>query len=229
MILHLFTLLSRRRRAPAPAIPGIDWAPPVDLATSAIIGQALRFMRLPPVARFDPQAEVLAALTEAYAEAMDDCLQAADWSFASVLANLPGSALPAGDIADDPMPYAYQPPGDMICLRAVLPSCTRWRLDKGLLRADRAAPLTIRYTARVTIEAALPATFRLAVSLHIASRLGARWAGAAIAADDIAGQALQTLKQAMRDDARSAAPQRATHTPDLGYGGDTDWAWGAVA
>lgn len=228
MIALFLTLLSRSRTA-APAIPGIDWDPPLDLATSAIIGQALRFMRLPPVARFDPQAEVLAALAEAYAQAMDDCLCAADWSFASVLANLPGAALPFGDSADDGMPYAFQPPGDVICLRAVMPSCTRWRLDKGLLRADRAAPLTIRYTARVTIEAALPATFRLAVSLHIASRLGARWAGAAMAGDDIAGQALQTLKQAMRDDARSAAARRATDAPDLGYGSTADWAWGAVA
>jgi hypothetical protein len=213
-----------------PAIPGIDWAPPVDLATSSIIAQALRYMRLPPVARFDASAEVLVALPEAVASAMDDCLAVADWSFASVLVQLPGAALPNGDMPDDGMPYAYQPPGDMIALRQIMPSCARYRMDKGLLRSDQPAPLTLRYTARVTIEAALPATFRDAVSLHIAARLGARWAGSTVASDDLTGQAAARLLQARRDDARQASPMRALPANDnLGYGGSDDWATGAVA
>ncbi len=49
-----------------PAEPPIDWAPPLDLAASAIIGQALRFLRLAPVARHDPASELLPALADAF-------------------------------------------------------------------------------------------------------------------------------------------------------------------
>ncbi|MDZ7919986.1 hypothetical protein [Rhodoferax sp.] len=226
-----------------PAVPGIDWAPPLDLATSAVIGQALRFMRLPPVARFDPAAEVLTALAEAHGRAMDECLEAADWSFASVLASLPGAALPPGDIADDSMPHGYQLPGDLIQLRQVIPANAVWRIDQGLMRADQPGPMAIRYTARVTLEAVLPAQFQLAVSLTIAAMLGARWAGGVVSGDDMAGQAHEALKLAMRNDARSAAPTRGLDTGrgmdaghdaggDLGYGdadGNPDWGWAAVA
>ena len=70
----------------------------------------------------------------------------------------------------------------------------------------------------------MPATFKTAVALHIASLLGARWAGATIAADDIAMQAAIMLKQAMREDSRHAATERPQPGGDLGYGGSDDWA-----
>jgi hypothetical protein len=231
MITLFLTLLSRRAD-PIPAIPGIDWAPPVDLATSAIIAQALRYMRLPPISMFDPSNPILPALRDAFDLAMDEALGAADWSFASVLAVLAPAGLPIADIADDAMPYAFQAPADAIMLRRVGNAGTAWRMDRGLLRADQPGPLTVRYTARITIEAHLPATFRTAVAMQIAAGLGGQYAGATIAADDLALQAAQTLKQAMREDARHAAAERVFAPANLGYGPDDchdDWAMVARA
>ena len=222
----------------APAIPPYDWTPPLDLATSTIIGQAMRYMRLAPVSRQDPDAEVLAALAKAYAESLGECLEASDWSFASVLALLPSASLPVGAHQDDGLPHSYQLPGDLLTIRRVGGAIARWRCDADLLRTNQPAPLTIRYTARISREAAMPATFKTAVALHIASLLGAQWAGAAVAADDIAMQAAMTLKQAMREDSRHAAPERALPdrtradraqaSDDLGYGSTNDWASEAI-
>ena len=58
--------------------PPRDWNPPLDLAKSSIIGQALRFMRLAPVPRHDPGSELLPALVDAHASASDDLLASAD-------------------------------------------------------------------------------------------------------------------------------------------------------
>lgn len=211
-----------------PVEPPYDWAPPVDLPTSAIIGQALRFMHLSPVARHDPTSELLPALREAFNDAIDEILSAADWSFASVLAHLP-QAFPA-ITADTDLPTLCRLPGDLVQLREVRPLGTRWRIDGSTLRCSAEAPVTIRYTARITREDALPATFQTAVALQIALLLGARWAGGAVQPDDLAMLAAKTLKQAMRDDTRHASPVRAIPLPDLGYGsGDIDWASEAVA
>ncbi len=212
-----------------PAIPPYDWAPPVDLATSAIIGQALRHIRQAPVARLDPEAEILPALAAGFDRAIDECLDGSDWSFASTLAVLAGAALPPGAVLDDTLPYSYQLPGDLVRIRRVGNRSTRWRVDAGVLRASDPAPLTIRYTARVTRESALPATFQAAVSLQIASLLGARWAGSVIEGDDIAMRALETLKQAMREDSRHAAAERAMDGPGLSYTAFDDWAMEATS
>lgn len=216
-----------------PIVPPYDWQPSVDLATSGIIGQALRYMRLSPVARMDPDAEVLPALVDAFDQSINTCLQASDWSFASVLVSLPLAALPAGAASDDSLIYSYSLPGDLIILRRVGDAGTRWRCDAGHMRADAPAPLTIRYTARMTREEFLPATFKTAVALQIASLLGARWAGAVIAADDIAMQASMILKQAMREDSRHAVAERALADralagDGLGYGSTNDWASEAI-
>ena len=207
-----------------PALPAVNWQPSLDLATSTIIGQAMRFMRLAPVARHDPEAEVLAALHDAYHQSLMECLEASDWSFASTLAVLPSAQLTLDQASDDDLPHIYHLPGDLLTIRRVGTEATRWRCDAGVMRANQPAPLIIRYTARIAVEAALPSTFKAAVALQIASLLGARWAGATIAADDIALQAVMTLKQAMREDSRHAALEPAQAGSDLGYGGSDDWA-----
>ena len=210
-----------------PATPPYDWAPPVDLAASGIIGQALRFMRLAPVARHDPTSELLPALVAAFDSAIDELLSAADWSFASVLVSLP-LAFPALTAEDD-MPTLCMLPGDLVQLREVRPSDARWRIDGAALRTSAAAPVIIRYTARITREDALPATFRTAVALRIALLLGARWAGSAVEPEELDYQARQQMKQALRDDTRHASAARALPLPDLGYGTtDGDWAMEAV-
>lgn len=212
-----------------------DWAPPVNLATSTIIDQALRYMQLAPIARHDPASELLPALVDAFDTSIDECLAACDWSFASVLAFLPAADAPV--TAEPDMDTLAMLPGDLIELRELRPRGARWRVDGArLLRTDAPAPVLIRYTARVTWEPALPAAFRTAVALHIALRLGARWAGGNVRPDDLAEAALTTLKQAMRDDAVQASQSRLFppiedgSLPDMGYGlGQDDWAMEAVA
>lgn len=211
-----------------PAEPPYDWAPPLQADTSAIVGQALRFMRMPPLARFASEAELRGAVAEAFDQAIDDCLAAADWSFASTLAHLPASS--PGLVAEAELPVTATLPGDLIRLRELRPAGARWRLDAGALRTDAPAPVTIRYTARITREEALPATFKTAVALHVALRLGPRWAGGSVDPDELAYMAALTLKQSMREDGRHASAARAVPQPDLGYGaGDGDWALEAVA
>ena len=211
-----------------PIEPPYDWSPAVDLAASGIIGQALRFMHLPPVARHDPASEVLPALVTAFDSAIDELLSAADWSFASVLATVP-QAFPAL-VSEADMPTLCMLPGDLVQLREVRPCGARWRIDGSTLRTDAKAPVTLRYTARITREDALPATFKAAVALQIALLLGARWAGSTVQPEELAYLAGTTLKQAMREDTRHASPSRAIPLPDLGYAaGDGDWATEAVA
>jgi hypothetical protein len=212
-----------------PADPPIDWDPPLVLEASALIGQALRFMRLHPIARFAPDTELRPALQQAFDSAMDDCLAACDWSFASTLARLPGAALPQGVTADDALPTTCQLPGDLVRIQSVLPVGARWRIDGARLRSEAAAPITIRYTARVSREEVLPASFKTAVALHIAARLAARWAGSGAEPESLLADAVRTLRRAMREDGRTAAAERILDAPDLGYGGDADWAHEAMA
>lgn len=209
------------------AQPPYDWTPPLDLPSSGVIGQALRFMHLAPVARHDPLSELLPALRTAFDDAMDELLSAADWSFASVLVQLP-QAFPA-ITAETDMPTHCVLPGDLVQLREVRPQGARWRIDGRTLRCDAQAPVTIRYTARITREEALPAAFLTAVALQIALMLGARWAGGAVNPEDLAALAAKTLKQAMRDDTRHASTARAIDLPQYSYGlADGDWATEAV-
>lgn len=208
----------------------IDWAPPPDIATSTIIAQAMRFMQLAPITRYAANAEQRPALVDAYEQAMDDCLAGADWTFASVLAVLSAQALAPLDA--DVLPVAYSLPGDCMAVRTVHPCTAVWRIDGQILLTDQTPPLVIRYTARVTREDVLPATFRTAVALMIASRLGTRFSNGAVDTAELYALAARTLKQAMREDSIQSAAARALPgpTPDLGYGtGEGDWALGAVA
>lgn len=207
-----------------PADPPYDWAPPVDLAASGIIGQALRFMRLAPVARHDPSSDLLPALTDAFDQGIDDLLASCDWSFASTLAILPPAALPIGMVSDDRLTASAMLPGDLVRPRQIWPEVARWRIDGRTLRHDAPGAVTLRYTARVTREEALPATFRTALALHIALRLGGRWAGSGFDPQGIEDAAITTLKLAMREDGRQASAAPWGDNGGLIYGQDDDWA-----
>jgi hypothetical protein len=213
---------------PAAAIPPYDWAPALDLDTSTVIAQAMRFMQLAPITRYGVDAEQRPALSDAFDQAMDDCLAASDWTFASVLAVLsPQFAAPLDAAV---LPLAYSLPGDCMNIREVHPQNATWRIDGRTLLTDQAAPLVIRYTARVTREDWLPATFRTAVALMIASRLGTRFSNGAIDPVELTELAASTLKQAMREDGIQSASARILPTSDLGYGaGSEDWSLEAVA
>lgn len=230
MLAHLFlTLLSRPSGAALPAIPGPDYELPIDVTTSGIATQAFRFCRLPPPAAYPDQSEQRQAAAQALPDALEACLGAADWSFASTLVHLPQSVLPAGVIDDGRLPVVYRLPGNLLVLREVKPAGTVWRIDRDVLRANGTAPLTIRYTARMTREDRMPATFHLAVSLHMAVLIGARFSGDDLRANNIADHARLTLKDAMRQNARTAAAASWRQDDEQMDASHDDWATGAVA
>lgn len=188
---------------------------PVVIATSSIVSQAFRFMERDPISSLGDDSEEALAAAEQYPLALGHCLERNDWSFASTRRSLSASA--ADPFPDPVLPYLYGLPGDVVRLREVGPQYTRWRLDRDGLRANVAAPLPVRYTGQIDNEAVLPATFQTAVALRLAWLLGPRYLVTASKLQDIGEQWKLTLKDAMRDDARSASGARYDDLPDQGY------------
>lgn len=180
---------------------------PMPAAAAAIAAQSFRLMELSPLSSFADDSEQAQSAAEQYPEALQIVLEAADWSFASVLASLPEASLPAGAAADDTLPHAFQIPHDCLAIREVR-NCARWRADRDLLRADAGAPLVLRYTGRISDETRLPATFRLAVAWRLAALLAPRWLGTASKVQRLEDGAAEALRAAMRQDARQASAAR---------------------
>lgn len=192
---------------------------PSPIATSTIASQAFRFMELSPISSFADDSAQARAAAEQYDVALGMCLEACDWSFASVRADLPElAALPGGAAADADFPFSYALPGDCVVLREVVDPLARWRRDRDLLRADTSGPLTVRYTGQTPNEAGLPATFRTAVSYQLAALLAPLWMGTASKLATLEQSAAGMLRQAMRMDARQASPARYDGRPMEG-----DW------
>ena len=196
---------------------------PVIIATSNIVAQAWRFMELSPISSFEDDTEQARSAAEQYPNALRECLARADWSFASVLEMLPAAVLPATVATDPELPYFYQAPGGMIRLHEVGDTSTQWRLDRDGLRADRGAPLRIRYTAQITNEAVLPASFQTAVALRLAMLLGPRWLGTQSKLADLSRRFDMEIANAKKQDARSASTVRYDDT-----GNSSDWASGST-
>lgn len=191
-------------------------------ATSTITAQAMRLLELSPISSFSDETETAAAVAEQYPDAMRQSLEAADWSFASVLADLPSLVL---SIPVDPkMPHTFSLPADCVLLREIVDKSVRWRVDRGrVLRASAVAPLRVRYTGMISDENLLPASFRLAVSYRLASLLAPRFIGTATKIDRIEQSAAAAIKAAMRVDAGQASP--VSYDQRTGAG---DWASEAV-
>lgn len=187
-------------------------------ATSIIAKQACLLMEVAPISSFGDGSELAVSMGDIYPVVVQGALEAADWDFASVLAWLPAAVPGATDAADPDLPYLYQPPGDLVKLREVGDADTKWRLDRGWLRASDGAPLRARYTATCDTEARMPAEFRLAVALRLAALLGPRYLGTQSKTADLRAQAESALKSAMRACARSASDERYDGLPDPG-----DW------
>lgn len=182
---------------------------PVNLATSGIVAQAFRLLELTPVSSLEDDTEKAQAAMDQYGEALKESLEAADWSFASTLVNLPEAVLPLNVAADTSLPHSYTLPGDCLRLHEVGVDLTAWRVDRGgLLRADEAAPLRIRYTALVESEAAFPATFRTLVALSLALRLAPRWSPASTRIQALQAQHSDQMQACLKRDARTASDQR---------------------
>lgn len=197
--------------------------PTLPIAASTIAAQAFRFAEMGPISSFADETEQAQAAAEQYPDAISICLETADWSFASVMVSLPSKELAETQAADPDLPYSYGLPGDLIRLREVMDECTRWRIDLDLLRADRPAPLRIRYTARITNEARLPATFRKAVALQLAILLAPTYLRTQSKIQQLESQFRDTLEMAQRQDARMASTERYDGLTD-----QSDWASEAV-
>jgi hypothetical protein len=188
-----------------------------SISTSSIVREAFRLMELDPGSSLaDGTAKAIAA-SEQYPEALRECLEQAEWSFASTIANLAEAVLPDGAIADPELPYLFTLPGDCVRLLSVGDDWTAWRLDAVGLRADDPAPLQIRYTTLISSEAALPATFRFLVALTLAIRLAPMFQTNSTKLEQLRDMAAKHRVLALRQDARTASQQR---TDDLSAAGD---------
>lgn len=192
---------------------------PAPIATSTIAAQAFRFIELGPIASFADDTEQAQAAAEQYPNAMAQCLEACDWSFASTLAFLPLATRGPTDAEDPDLPNLFVLPGDLIRLHEVGDEETAWRKDMKYLRADYAAPLRVRYTARPVNETALPATFRLAVSLALALLLAPRWLVTQGKIATLEARYQEALQTAQRQDRGTASTRRYDGRPM-----QPDWA-----
>lgn len=188
---------------------------PSPAATSTIVAQAFRLMELSPISSFADDTDQARAAAEQYQVAIDLCLEACDWSFASVLEDLPElAALPNGNASDPNLPFSYKLPGGCLAIRELGDAGTRWRRDRDLIRADQSGPLMIRYTATIATESLLPATFRAAVAWRLAALLAPLWNGTAARQQQLEGGADQSLRAAMRQDARQSGSERYDGQPE---------------
>jgi hypothetical protein len=183
--------------------------PTLNLATSGIVDQALRFAEVSAISSFGDDSAMARDVAASYATALAECLEAADWSFASTLSTLPALAvLPDGAVADADLPWLFALPPGLVALREVGNGRTAWRRDDAGIRADEAGPLRVRYTRRIDAEATLPAAFRRAVAARLATLLAPRWGGATGKTQWLEDLVAASLKEAMRGDARQASSLR---------------------
>ncbi|WP_347137524.1 hypothetical protein [Paracoccus sp. SSK6] len=194
-----------------------------SMAIATIGAAAFQAMELAPFSSFaddTPQAQDAAAQ---YPVARRMCLEACDWSFASVVADLPQIAT-VGLPVDPALPHAFSLPGDCVIFRHPLDLDLRWRLDGRTLRAEWPGPLPVRYTRDIDNENIMPATFQTALALRLAAMLSPRWVGADSKTQSLDNRAALALKEAMRLDARSASLER-YDGQDYGV---TDWVGWAM-
>lgn len=165
---------------------------PTAISTSTIARQAVRFMELNGVSSVSDGSPVAQALAEQYDQALALSIEAYDWSFARRMVTLPAAALPSGLAADPDLPGLFQLPDDFLRLHLVLPRGIAYRLDGAMIRAAQTDPLTIRYSRRLSNEAAFPPAFKDVVALQLAIRLAPEWVGS------------RTKRQQLKDDLEQA-------------------------
>lgn len=194
-------------------------------ATSTIVAQAFSLVELSTPSSFADDSDQARDAALHWPIALDLCLEAADWSFASRMTALPLAILPIDQIPDPDLPFTYRLPGDCVIFREVKARGATYRLDEGYLRADLPAPLPIRYTRRVSDEGIMPAGFRAQLALQLAILLAPRWLGPTTKRDALVLQ-LDDLRARMgRSDARTASAQ--PYADDI-TGGGGDWVAGAL-
>lgn len=147
------------------------------VSASTIAAQAFREMELSPISSFADDTPQAQAANDQYPIALNMCLEAADWGFASVTVSLPQNAT-GPQYTDPDLPYAFQVPSDCLVVREFGDRWSKWRLEKGgLIRSADAGPVRLRYTATVATETKMPATFQTAVAYQLAILLAPTWLG----------------------------------------------------
>ncbi len=195
------------------------------IATSTIVAQAFRFAELRAISSLADNSPQAASAAQAYPEAINLVLEAYDWSFARILVTLPPTTtLPAGAVADPDLAGLFTLPSGFLTLRMVYPEGLAYRIDQGVLRADRTDDLTIRYTAMQTDEAKMPPAFKQAVALQLAVLLAPEWVAARTKRVQMQDDLRMALAAAIRADRCSASPSRLDGRPE-----QTDWAQDATA
>lgn len=191
--------------------------PEFNPANSAIVAQTMRLIGRSPISSLGDESEEAEAAREQYPLAMQFCLEKTDWSFASTRRIL--STLESDTVPDPDLPYLFGIPGDVVKIREVGDASVKWRIDRDGLRANVTAPLYVRYTGEITDETKTPAAFQAAVSLRLAVVLGARWSVTEARMQELKDELRNTLKEASREDARSASEGRYDGLAEQG-----DWA-----
>lgn len=183
--------------------------PTLNLATSGIVDQALRYAELAAISSFGDDSPLARDVVASYGVALAECLEAADWSFASTVARLSAySVLPDGAVAEADLPWLFPFPPGLVALREVGDGRTAWRRDDDGIRADEAGPLRVRYTRAIETENRMPAGFRKAVAARLATLLAPRWGGATGKTQWLEELVSEGLKEAKRSDARQASSLR---------------------
>jgi hypothetical protein len=173
-------------------------------------------MEISPISSFADDSPQALAANEQYPNALGECLEYEDWSFARRLVELPKiSTLPEGMATEAELPFTYRLPGDMVKIRHV-PDGVTWRIDETVLRADRDAPLPVRYTRLVTNEARLSALFRTAVALKLATLLAPQYVKHRTKRADLVSEFETKIEKAKKADRRTASADGYTDAP----GGD---------
>ena len=186
----------------------------LNLATSNIVSMAFLAMEKTPPASFSDDSEEATLTAMHYPAALHSCLEECDWSDASVWANLP-QITPGAEVGIDPaLPYLFSLPGDCVKAREVGDHCTLWRADKEGVRADRPAPLSLRYTSCNISENHMPSSFREAASLKLAILLAPRFLGTSAKIEALKRDFQDVLKSAQRKDSRAASEARYDGMPD---------------
>lgn len=175
--------------------------------TSLIARQAWIFMERDPISSLGDDSPEAIDIANFYLVALRTVLARVDWSFASRRRQFNAAAV--DPFPDPDLPYLYAlPDAEVITPREVLVTGAVWRVDDDGLRCDCRAPLPIRYTGMITNEQRLPAAVQTCVARQLGILLGPYWLKTASKLETLKQDLERGIKQAAREDARSAAQMR---------------------
>lgn len=182
---------------------------PLAIATSNIVAMAFAELEIAHPSSFAEDSDQAHDAALFYAQARDEILEATDWSFASVLVDLP-PRIDAGP-SDVDLPFTFALPPDCLALRSVGTDSTRWRVDGEILRANETddlgsvGTLRIRYTTRIENEAKVPPQAKLVIAQRLAMLMLPRW-GNTEHENRLGRDYEMSLRMARRSSAREASP-----------------------